>query len=178
MRTTIFVMIVMLSISAALGNVSVNHDYGAFKSDENVIVYVSIVPDSAVSAFDLAEMIPHGWKISNWDISGYGGEVKFEQQEQDYMGTKYNTNHWQFKDSVSGTVELKYVISNKPEGKYGFVSVWVWPGNFQSKNFDVNVDAKTTETSITGYSIAPQTSKTGFQGLFYQFFGDFRPFLQ
>ena len=78
MRWQLILLISLVILSSALGEVNVEHSFGTFEEGENIVISVVIEPDSKLKQFDIAEMIPVDWEIQDWEIKGYDSKISYE----------------------------------------------------------------------------------------------------
>ncbi len=120
--------------------------------DPNGVLTVSfpISPSETLKGFDIADLIPLNWVISDWSVAGYNkADIAFETKTQNYMGKAYTAYHWKFNKNLTSSVTLTYTISVPvSSGSYDFVGIWTYPGGFNS-------DKKTLSVAV-----APPTCPT------------------
>lgn len=159
------VMIAMMFMVSAVyaAEVSVSKSFPS-RVDPNGVLTVTftISPGELISGFDLAELIPEGWTVSNWDVSGYQkSHVTQETRTQSYGGNTYAAYHWKFGNEFSSPVTFTYTL-NVPvsSGDYGFVSIWTYPGGFSSDSKTLSVAEAPTVVCGDGTCNGDETYQT------------------
>ena len=132
MKKLIFCLIVLLALPVVLADVSVTHSYE--QKQDGLYVHVIIKTDS-VEKFDLGELIPENWQITNWTVNA---ETQFESVAGEFMGKDCNINHWRF-NSITKDTEVVYRISPKQAGNYEIVSVWFYPNGFNMGKMSIKI---------------------------------------
>jgi len=141
MAVAMIAMIFMIGAAYA-ATVDVSKSFPS-RVDPNGVLTVTftISPGEAITGFDLAELIPEGWTITSWDVSGYEkAHVTQDTQAQSYGGTDYTAYHWAFGNEFSSAVTFTYTLDVPvASGDYGFVSIWTYPGGFSSDSKTLSV---------------------------------------
>ena len=115
-------------------------------------VSFSISPSETLKGFDLADLIPLNWAISDWSVTGFNkADITFDSKTQSYLGSSYAANHWKFNKNLTSPATVTYTISVPvSSGSYDFVGIWTYPGGFNSDKKTLSV-----ATAVTAPTACP-----------------------
>jgi len=131
-------LVIVVSVflfSVANAAIIVERSANASATNQNLFaVDLSITPVDT-SKYDIAELFPVGWSLSDWHVSGNETSVTFEQQQTIYQGSQVQMFHWNFSDN--NHVLLKYEVRSTPGivGQAKLISVVVYPGGFDTNTY-------------------------------------------
>jgi len=132
------VLMIFLLLVPVLSDVSVVRTVANPTAKGQMTTTFELSADSP-SAVDLVELMPIGWKVQDWKVTGCEKEdVAFEEQAtRIYNGSTFAAYHWKFSKPVL-TAKLSYSTVPQSVGNFTFIAVWIFPDGFKQ-------EAKTVE---------------------------------
>lgn len=143
MRVPFLICVILsLSILSSATAISVTKNFSEFKEGNQAIIKIFINNSEDVKYFDIVQLVPRDWEITNWSINGVNN-VKIENYNNYYYNNNYyNVYHWLFRDINSKTFELEYKTIPKKAGQFNIVNIWLCPIGFAKEESTINVIGK------------------------------------
>lgn len=146
----LFALLLVASVALA-ADVAVTKDMpNTIGPNEVLTVTFTIKPGTeAITNFDLAELLPQGWTVSEWSVTGIAkDDVTFDAQDQTWREATYSGNHWEF-DEISSDVTVTYKTTTGSEAEYNIIAIWTWPGGYDKAERELTVGTPTGDETPT-----------------------------
>ncbi|MCD6547468.1 MAG: hypothetical protein J7K22_02860 [Nanoarchaeota archaeon] len=134
-RAFVFAIMFLFLFSVAFAKVNVRKEMPLSVEYENTInVSIELKSDKNIGVFDFVEFLPKGWKIDSWTVYNYDKDrISYDFKTLTYLGKEREAFHWRFEDGLGlRQVVLVYTITPKQAGNHEIISVWTYPGEFES----------------------------------------------
>ena len=129
-------MAVFFIMPIAFGEIVINREMPTAVEVKNTVnVSIDFRSTELIDAFDIVEFVPLGWEVSNWQVYNYdtAAVVLEKEASYQYQGKERTAFHWSFRDGLgSRQVLLVYEITATSSGSQEFISVWTYPGGFDT----------------------------------------------
>lgn len=142
-RFVVVILALVFILPIALGDVALNRQMPNAVQVENTInISLDFRSTKNIDAFDVVEFVPLGWEVSAWSVSNYDKDsVALESiPSYTYQGKARTAYHWNFRGGLSNEqVLLVYTLKAKETGSNEFITVWTYPGGFNTNTTIMSV---------------------------------------
>jgi hypothetical protein len=118
--------------------------------------YTATLKTGAVtySQFDIAELLPVGWELTDWGVSGNASAVKFEHSTTSYIGSVREVYKWSFSEAAPNGAEVRYTAIPRRAGSFNITTMTTYtsPAGFSSSENKIFVGG-TTPNMMCGNNI-------------------------
>jgi hypothetical protein len=139
----IVISLLVISISAAEIDVSRT----ASESIQVNEPYTATLKTGTVtySQFDIAELLPVGWELVDWSVSGNASAVNFEHSTTSYIGSVREVYKWSFSEAAANGIELGYTAIPRRAGSFNITTMLTYssPAGFSSAENKIFVGGTT-----------------------------------
>jgi hypothetical protein len=161
-RSLLSIALLIFALSMASAQVSVDRQVPAgIVADEGFTITLTVTV-TVTGTFDIAELVPEGWQITNWGASGNSSRVRFEVLSVPYRGEQKSAYHWKFDEPVGKQVVLSYTI--RPSSGYsGFQTltyVYTFPGGFTANDYTLFISPSAFPIAVCGNNVC-ELGETG-----------------
>jgi hypothetical protein len=147
-RIAFLSLIALIAINISFAEVEVSNSFDdSLQVDES---FTSRLSTTAVSnpEFDISELLPSGWEITDWSVSGNQSAVIFSKEGTvSYGGTVREVYKWKFSSPAPNGIEIQYTAIPRRGGNFNITTVITFnsPAGFSSYDNEVYVGGGTAE---------------------------------
>ncbi len=142
-RLLLITLILIVALPIAFGDVMFKREMpSAVEVTNTVNVSIEFKSTKQINAFDVIEFVPLGWEIEEWKVYNYDEDAVVLESlpSYQYQGKTRTAYHWSFRDGLGPSqVLLVYTLKAKEPGSQEFISVWTYPGGFDTSTSIMSV---------------------------------------